>query len=61
VSEGKIVIVVPSNGQLNADGQANTGGSVQVTPPFLVNVKTVKASMSKKKKTIEIIVSELSC
>lgn len=52
------MIVVPSNEGVNADGVENRGGSVQVLPPFSCNVKTVKAAMSKKKKTIEIVVSE---
>ena len=55
------MIVVPSNINLEtgADGLvAKSGGSVQIIPPFLINVKTVKASMSKKKQTIEVIVSE---
>lgn len=52
------MIVVPSNNNLNADGLENKGGSVQIIPPFSCNVKTVKAAMSKKKKTIEITVTE---
>ena len=50
--------MVPSNDNFNADGLANSGGSVQVLPPFSCNVKTVKAAMSKKKRSIEVIVSE---
>lgn len=58
VSERKIVIDIPTNSGVNADGITNKGGSVHVVPPFACNVNTVKAAMSKKKKCIEIVLSE---
>lgn len=55
VCAGKIVIEVPASSGVNAGAE---GGSVRITPPFSCDVSSVKASMSKKKKSIEIIVAE---
>jgi hypothetical protein len=57
VSTGKIVILIPSTGAAAGASHAE-GGSVQVIPPLACDVKTGQAAMSKKKKTIEVIVSE---
>ena len=58
VSETRVMIVIPSNDNSNADGIKNAGGSVQVNPPFRCSVNSVKASMSKKKKCIDVVITE---
>lgn len=46
VSESKIIIAIPSIDEIRTDGTENRGGSLLISPPFLCDVKTVKASMS---------------